>query len=62
MERDTLVRDCHQRPLGSERVKSAFWKQQAWSRMKMKVELDTGLNLITEFHHNSVPLREPASS
>lgn len=29
MERDTLLRDCHQRPLGSERVKLAFWKQQA---------------------------------
>lgn len=24
-----MGRDGHQRPLGSERVKSAFWKQQA---------------------------------
>lgn len=73
MERDMLVRDCHQRPLGSERVRLAFWKQQALgaqrrllsvcrTRMKVGVELDTGLYLITEFHHNSVQLREPASS
>lgn len=33
-----LVRDCHQRPLGSERVKLAFWKEQVWGSPEKTAE------------------------